>query len=261
MVYKGISLPVGVRVYCKPEFCREQGIPFKTKNQLAAELIGEFSPPRGMKVVVLFDSWFLCPTVTNAVRAKRWHYVSQLKSNRSIYLGTRKYKASEFADLVKGKFSLSDYCPRGKDRPISVYQRVVRLNKLGRVNLVLSRDGKGSLKYLVTDLASTPAVLVVKRYDLRWNIECYFRDVKQHLGLGEYQMRSLHGIVRHLYIVMIAYILLVHVKSFLDRSLKTIGDACRFVISLTVRDLINWVINQCKTKTGLLSVQTKLGFA
>ena len=261
MVYKGISLPAGIRIYFKQEYCQREGIPFKTKNQLAAELIEEFSPPRGMKVVVLFDSWFLCPTVANAIRARRWRYVSQLKSNRSLYLGTRKYKASEFADLLKGKFSLIDYSPRGKDRPISVYQRVVRLNKLGRVNLVLSRDGKASLKYLVTDLISTPAEAVVKRYDLRWNIECYFRDVKQHLGLGEYQMRSLHGIVRHLYIVMIAYILLVHVKSFLDRSLKTIGDACRFVISLTVRDLINWVINQCKTKTGLLSVHTKLGFA
>ena len=261
MVYKGISLPAGIRIYFKEEYCQNEGIPFKTKNQLAAELIAEFSPPRGMKVVVLFDSWFLCPTVANATHAKRWHYVSQLKSNRSIYLSARKYKASEFADFVREKFSLSDYCPRRKDQPVSVYQRVVRLNKLGRVNLVLSRDAKGSLKYMVTDLVSTPALSVVKRYDLRWNIECYFRDVKQHLGLGEYQMRSLHGIVRHLYIVMIAYILLVHVKSFLDKSLKTIGDACRFVTSLTVRDLISWVIIRCKTKTGLLSVKTKLGFA
>ena len=260
MVYQGISLPVGIRVYCKPEFCREQGIPFKTKNRLAAELISEFSPPRGMKVVVLFDSWFLCPTVTNAIRAKRWHYVSRLKSNRSIYLGAKKYNVSKFADLVAGKFSLSNYCPRGKDLPVSAYQRVVRLNKLGRVNLVISRGDKHNLKYLVTDLVSTPAVLVIKRYDLRWNIECYFRDVKQHLGLGEYQMRSLHGIVRHLYIVMTAYILLVYVKLSFNRALKTIGDVCRFIISLTVRDLIGWVISQCKTKSGLLSVQNKLGY-
>ena len=262
MVYRGISLPVGIRIYFKEEYCQKEGMPFKTKNQLAAELIGEFSPPPGMKVVVLFDSWFLCPIVANAIRTKRWRYVSQLKSNRIIYLGAKKYNVSEFADIVREKFSLCDYRPRGKkDQPITVYQRVVRLNKLGRVNLVLSRDGKDDVKYLVTDLVSAPARLVVKRYDLRWNIECYFRDIKQHLGLGEYQMRSLHGIVRHLYIVMIAYILLVHVKSFLHRSLKTIGDACRFVISLTMRDLINWVINQCKTKTGLLSVHTKLGLA
>jgi hypothetical protein len=260
MVYKGISLPVGIRVYCKQEFCREQGIPFKTKNRLAAELIGEFSPPRGMKVVVLFDSWFLCPTVTNAIRAKRWRYVSQLKSNRSVYLGAKKYNVSEFAHLAAGKFSLTNYCPRGKNLPVSAYQRVVRLNKLGRVNLVISRDDKNKLKYLVTDLVSTPAVLVIKRYDLRWNIECYFRDVKQHLGLGEYQMRSLHGIVRHLYIVMTAYILLVYVKLSFNRALKTIGDVCRFIISLTVRDLIGWVISQCKTKSGLLSVQNKLGY-
>jgi SRSO17 transposase len=261
MVYKGISLPVGIRVYCKPEFCREQGIPFKTKNRLAAELINDFSPPRGMKVVVLFDSWFLCPTVTAAIRAKRWRYVSQLKCNRLIYLGDRKYNVSEFARLVRGNFSFSNYRSRGKDQPVSVYQRVVRLNKLGRVNLVLSRDDKHNLKYLVTDFVSTPAVLVIKRYDLRWSIECYFRDVKQHLGLGEYQMRSLHGIVRHLYIVMIAYTLLVYVKLFLNRALKTIGDVCRFIISLTMRDLIGWIISQCKTKSGLLSVQTKLGFA
>jgi len=205
MVYQGISLPVGVRVYCKQEFCAEQGIPFKTKNQLAAELIGDFSPPRGMKVVVLFDSWFLCPTVTDAIRARRWRYVSAIKCNRSIYLNTKKYKVSEFAEASAAKFSPLEYRPRGKKEAVSACQKVVRLNKLGRVKLVISRDDKNTLKYLVTDLISTPAVSVLKRYDLRWNIECYFRDVKQHLGLGEYQMRSLHGIVRHLYIVMTAY--------------------------------------------------------
>jgi SRSO17 transposase len=53
MVYKGISLPAGIRIYFKEEYCQNEGIPFKTKNQLAAELIAEFSPPRGMKVVAL----------------------------------------------------------------------------------------------------------------------------------------------------------------------------------------------------------------
>ncbi len=74
-------------------------------------------------------------------------------------------------------------------------------------------------------------------------------------------MRSLHGIVRHLYIVMTAYILLVYIKLSFSRALKTIGDVCRFIISLTTRDLIGWVISQCKTKSGLRSVQTQLGCA
>jgi len=261
MVYQGISLPVGVRVYLKPEFCAEENIPFKTKNQLAAELISDFSPPRGMKVVVLFDSWFLCPTVTDAIRARCWRYVSAIKSNRVIYLNAKKYSVSKFADYSAAKFSPLNYRPRGKKEAVFTYQRVVHLNKLGRVKLVISRDHKNTLKYLVSDLTSTPTALVLKRYDLRWDIECYFRDTKQHLGLGEYQMRSLHGIVRHLYTVMTAYILLVYIKLSFNRALKTIGDVCRFIISLTTRDLIGWVISQCKTKSGLLSVKTQLGYA
>jgi SRSO17 transposase len=32
---------------------------------------------------------------------------------------------------------------------------------------------------------------------MRWTIETYFRDAKQHLGLSDYQVRGLKGIKSH----------------------------------------------------------------
>ena len=47
-------------------------------------------------------------------------------------------------------------------------------------------------------------------YKNRWPIEIAFKDQKQHLGLGDYQTRSLRGVVTHLHLVAIAHVLLTH---------------------------------------------------
>jgi hypothetical protein len=56
---KSVSIPVGIRLYLKEEYCKKNKIPFKSKNQLAADFIEYFKPPRDVRVSVLFDSWYL----------------------------------------------------------------------------------------------------------------------------------------------------------------------------------------------------------
>ncbi len=93
-------------------------------------------------------------------------------------------------------------------------------------------------------------VEVIRRYDLRWDIECYFREAKQHLGLGDYQMRSLQGIVRHLYAVMIACILLAQLKlsSAEAQACETIGELCLYVRQLIYRNLLRTIFKYSRTK-------------
>ncbi|MFX0207064.1 MAG: transposase [Candidatus Hodarchaeota archaeon] len=126
------------------------------------------------------------------------------------------------------------------------------MNRLGKVRFVISRNEEGKYIFLVTDHLRLPMVEVVRRYDLRWDIECYFLDAKQHLGLGEYQMRSLQGIVRHLYTVMIACILLVQLKLSLAeaQACETIGKLCLYVRQLLYRNRLRTIFKYSRTKEG-----------
>jgi SRSO17 transposase len=59
----------------------------------------------------------------------------------------------------------------------------------------------------VTDLpASTPLAVLVKYATARWEIETDYRDLEQHLGLGEYEGRSWDGFHHHAILVSAAHL-------------------------------------------------------
>jgi len=248
-----VAVPVGIRIYLKEDYCKENKITFKNKNQLAAELIEGFKPPRNVRVSVLFDSWYLNPTVVDICQEKGYAHISQAKSNRTIYIEGKQYSAMEYAKRQRGRaLKQTTYIPRSQNSPVKAKSLLVRLNRLGKVRLVVSRNEKGEYAFLVTDHLRLPMVEIIRRYDLRWDIECYFREAKQHLGLGDYQMRSLQGIVRHLYAVMIACILLAQLKlsSAEAQACETIGELCLYVRQLIYRNLLRTIFKYSRTKEG-----------
>ena len=77
-------IPFGIRLYVKKTQCAALGVPFRKTTELAAQLIQEFKAPAGVKVLVLFDAYYLCHTVVKACRAQHFHVASTLKSNRRL---------------------------------------------------------------------------------------------------------------------------------------------------------------------------------
>jgi len=65
-----VAVPVGMSLYLKEDYCKKNQVPFKTKNQLAAELIEGFRAPRGVRVSVVYDSWYLNKTVVDRCQQK-----------------------------------------------------------------------------------------------------------------------------------------------------------------------------------------------
>jgi hypothetical protein len=61
LVYRDHVMPWGIRLYVKKTQCSTVGVPFRKPTELAAQLIRECKPPKGVKVVVLFDADDLCP--------------------------------------------------------------------------------------------------------------------------------------------------------------------------------------------------------
>jgi len=67
---------------------------------------------------------------------------------------------------------------------------------------------------------------------LRWKIENFHKDAKQHLGLGKVQVRNIEGIKKHWYLVFLAHSLLrlgVSESSFGRTLIRSIGKRAKSV--------------------------------
>ena len=200
----------------KKEQCPTVGVPFYKTTELAAQLIRECTPPAGVKVVVLFDAYYLCHTVVKACREQQFHFVSTLKSNRSLFKHGWKLHAGRYGrNLCRRRRTdtLDLAKPYGSVRYRFVDAGWLAVSKLGPLHVVFSRKGTANkILGLVTDAPQLSAADVIRTYEKRWTIEQWIKDVKQLLGLGQYQNRSYWAAVTHLHLVCFAYALLTHLR-------------------------------------------------
>ena len=219
--FRGQVIPWGIRLYVKKEHCRPLGQTFRTITELAADLIRQFTPPEGVKVQVLFDSFYLCPVVVKACRRRGFRFVSTLKSNRNLYKGGRALKAGTYGPNLFRRVSLGHWCLH-KSRGLARYDFAdadwLEVSDLGRLHVVFSKkNGRGRPLGIATDDERLSATGVIQAYELRYGaIETFFKDTKQLLGLGQYQNGSLRAAVTHLHLVCFAYALLTHIA--IDRE-------------------------------------------
>ncbi len=80
--------------------------------------------------------------------------------------------------------------------------------------LVLRRNPEtGELKtYLSNASADTPLATLARLSGMRWPIERCFEEGKQHLGLGDYEVRSWRGWHHHTTLVILAHFFLVRLQ-------------------------------------------------
>jgi hypothetical protein len=211
---RGHTIPFGVRLYVKKEDSHRLQVPFKKVTQLAAELIRSFQPPERLNVIVVFDTYYLCPLVVRACQAQGFHFVSTLKANRNLFLHHRKLKAGEWARRLfhrtaKSTLRISKEHGSAHYRYVDAGRRQV--SKLGMLRIVISKKNREHTPVvIVSDHPFSSAARLIHAYDARWNIEVFFKDTKQLLGLGHYQNRPYTAAVTHLHLVCFAYALLTH---------------------------------------------------
>jgi SRSO17 transposase len=214
LAYRGHVIPLGIRLYVKKEHGPALGLPFRKTTELAAQLIQEFQAPTGMKVMVLFDAYYLCHTVVQACRNKGFHFASTLKSNRCLYRQGWRLKAGRYGQNLfrrRRTTPLVSAKSPGGGRYRYVDAGWLQVSALGLLHVVFSRKGAArKILGLVTDAPELSAAGLIPTYEIRWTVELFFKDSKQLLGLGHYQNRSYGAAVTHLHLVCFAYALLTH---------------------------------------------------
>jgi hypothetical protein len=214
--YRGVTLPWGCWLYVKKEDCPRLKVTFATLTDLAAEAIRQANLPKCLagQVIVLFDSYYLCPKVVEACRNRGWHFIGVGKSNRNLRVEqvSHNLKLCSYGRNVLARSGTWHVIQGLKGKgTYRLAERIGHMKKLGQVKVVFSkRKGDNKVVALVTDDLHAAARTVVADYLKRWAIELLIKDEKQQLGLGDYRVLRYEAVVRHLHLVDCAYGCLTH---------------------------------------------------
>lgn len=216
LYYRGVTIPWGSWLYVKKQDAAKLGVPFATLTELAAQAVASLPLPPDFPVTVLFDSYYLCANVANAVKSRGWHYIGVAKSNRRLIVegGERGgHRLSSYAgNVLRRSGKWASVTGLHRTHRYRVAERIGTMKKLGEVKVVFSRRrGDGAVIALVTNDRERSGKRVVRDYLRRWSIEMLIKDEKQNLGLGAYRVLRYRAVVRHLHLVDCAYACLTHV--------------------------------------------------
>ena len=209
LLCKEFLLPLWAKLY-HPKGTRGCG-PFQTKITLAQKIIRALMLPVPCKLYVLADSWYWAKTLVQVCRRCGYHMISQLKSNSVLWIHGEKTNVTSLLDLVSSyrKVSLFVY---GKTKTLHIAKFIGDIKGLGKVAVVVVKEKRKKPIYLVCTNFHVPAIDIIKYYAKRWKIEQMIKDLKQRLGFGDYQLRNLQAIQRHVALVLLSYFVLILLK-------------------------------------------------
>ncbi|MFC6548242.1 IS701 family transposase [Cohnella cellulosilytica] len=188
------------RPYFREEYCTEHRLSFKSKNDLALEMIETFPASPDEQVYVLMDSWYTSEKVINACNRKGFHVIAAVKANRLICVSGVTISMTDFATQCVRKSDLRSVTVEGQGT-FRVYEYEGPLSEIENVKALLSwKDdytdlSKPQVCLLCTDVSLGP-VTILRYYHVRWNIETGYRYFKELLGFDHYQLLSFEGIRR-----------------------------------------------------------------
>jgi hypothetical protein len=229
---------------------------FKSHTDLFKELV-DWVVEQEIPGDFTFDCYFTNAEILNHIHSKKHNgqrrgYVGDLKSNRKLWFQGRELKASELAAQI-GPESRKPVLINGKRQ--WYFTKTIRIPKVDhRVRIVIlwkRKNGKEPIKILITNRVHWEVTRILRVYRRRWRgTETFHRDGKQHLGMGDCQLRKGQGQTRHMYLVMLAHSLLVaqmeqgRASEWAKARLTTIGEACRAVLRETLGKTITWAIDR-----------------
>jgi hypothetical protein len=227
------QLPLYFEPYVKKEVAENCGVWFRTKIQIAVDLLRK-SLLKVNPAAVVFDEWYMCRELLDFLSSRGLTWVSQAKTNRCIFIDGVWINLTSYVKTLPHKLFNRIDAEVGEKKYKWFYETTVMMRNVGLVKLVILKRRRNSKRcvFLVSNNITLSGLQVLEYYKNRWCIEVFHRDCKQHLGLGEYQVRKLDAVVIHLHLVFFAYTLLKNVQSnpvlnTILKEIKSVGSACR----------------------------------
>lgn len=189
---------------------------------------------------ILADSWFACAEIIKFVTSRHvgCHYLGMIKMSRTKYT----YNGKELT--ANQIVAIHDHPKKGRkySRALGCYYITADVIFAGRnVRLFFCKRGKwAKWNGLITTSRQLGFIDAYRIYSMRWSLEVVFKESKQNLGLGKYQMRFFSSQIAMTAITAMQYNLLSTAKRFSDY--ETIGglfkDAAMSSVELTLTERI-----------------------
>lgn len=238
-VFALLITPSGYRVpffksYYTEAYCRKYQKTYRKQTELAGELIRTLSVPDEADVVVLGDTAFDAEPVHSACASRRFSSIVSMNGERVLSGPKPRPKVASLVDgfspkqfvpvrLVPGqgayvpqrRVAACRIGPKVKSRTFYVHQERLPVQALGEVRVVFSRQTRPqqgqpveAQKILITNDRKLSVRQIVELYDLRWQIELFFKELKSTLGFHQYRFEKFACVQRWAELCLTAFLYL-----------------------------------------------------
>jgi hypothetical protein len=259
-VNNSVAVPDGLKLYGNAKKCQEKGVEFKTRLQLACEIIDEHTP-LAKKPIWLWDSWFTCHEMASKCRAYGYSWVGEIKSNRIVFYEDKRYRLDELFDKVRSEGGFFDVVVKGEMH--QAFKADVFIPKMGYLSIVMNvKANTKDVHFLCTDLMGCCVEEILGHALERHRIEDFYKEAK-FLGFGEYRFRESEAALIHAHLVVLAYTLLDVLRRRLlrysiVRCLPTLGATVEWVRKKAMHLFIHKIRNtKLPNKSILRLIDTK----
>jgi hypothetical protein len=204
-VNNGLAVPYGIKLYGNQKKCQEKGVEFKTRLELACDIIDEHTPV-AKRTIWLWDSWFTCQEMASKCKTHGYNWIGEIKSNRIVFYEEKRYRIDELFDKIRLEGGFFDVVVGGE--LYSVFKADVFMPKMGYFSIVMNvKAGTSDVHFLCTDLVGCSVEEILGHALQRHRIEDFYKEAKA-LGFGEYRFRASEAALIHAHLVTLAYTLL-----------------------------------------------------
>ena len=254
-VLLGHHFPLQPLLYRQQATCLKEGVSFQSKIVMMIELIKQFEPPQDTHTHVLLDSWYSAKAIWKAARERKFLITTALKSNRSVRIpdetceqGWRWQRLPEYAQSLPESAFVPCIWPRTAERQVWVHVLNSSVKSLYRCQLVIIRqsldDPMSRARFWASSDLQADVEQLLTHIAMRWDIEVFFEDVKELLGIDQYQLMSAEGLQRYWSLCWIAFSFLEEHRGSLQTQWQrhvTLGEAKRDLQQIHTRLLVAWI--------------------
>jgi hypothetical protein len=238
----GARIPLPRRSYYTKNYAKKHGLKYRSQVDLVVEMLNDLSVPENVQVVVIVDSFFESKKLDQVCSNRQFTYVTAVDSNRCLADENGNSNGQHVVSLLEElpsdaftKITLDEESEQYHDfrrtpghrkiRTYHVCKKTLDIAKLGMRAVVFSKkekiEGKSksfSTKVLLTNDSQLTAEQIVELYELRWEIELYFKELKSYLHFSDYSFEDFKASQRWVDIVLITFLFLEYQRLLLIQS-------------------------------------------